>query len=57
MFRNGERAGAVLTRATRPPEVVGALEAVREERLTALAIAVGIAVVLGLIVASLSRCA
>jgi signal transduction histidine kinase/HAMP domain-containing protein len=53
VFRNGELAGAVLTRATRPPEVVGALEAVREERLTALAIAVGIAVVLGLIVASL----
>jgi signal transduction histidine kinase/HAMP domain-containing protein len=53
VFRNEERAGAVLTRATRPPEVVGALEAVREERLTALAIAVGIAVVLGLIVASL----
>jgi signal transduction histidine kinase/HAMP domain-containing protein len=53
VFRNGEIAGAVLTRATRPPEVVGALEAVREERLTALAIAVGIAVVLGLIIASL----
>ena len=53
VFRNRELAGAVLTRATRPPEVVGALEAVREDRLTALAIAVGIAAVLGLIVASL----
>ena len=53
VFRDGEIAGALLTRATRPPEVRGALEAVREDRLTALAIAVGIAVLLGLVVASL----
>ena len=53
VFRNGEIAGAVLTHATRPPEVVGALEAVEEERITALAIAVGIAVLIGTIVASL----
>jgi signal transduction histidine kinase len=53
VFRNGEIAGATLTRATTPPEVRGALEAVREDRLTALAIAVGIAVLLGLVVASL----
>ena len=53
VFRGGEIAGALLTRATRPPEVVGALEAVEEDRLTALAIAVAIAVLIGSIVASL----
>jgi two-component system, OmpR family, phosphate regulon sensor histidine kinase PhoR len=53
VFRDGEIAGAVLTRATRPAEVRGALEAVEQDRLRALAIAVGLAVLLGLIVASL----
>jgi two-component system phosphate regulon sensor histidine kinase PhoR len=53
VFRSGEIAGSLLTRATRPPEVVGALEAVEEDRLTALAIAVAIAVLIGSIVASL----
>src|SRR5919106_2929265 len=53
VFRDGEIAGALLTRATTPPEVRSALAAVREDRLTALAIAVTIAVLLGLIVASL----
>jgi signal transduction histidine kinase/HAMP domain-containing protein len=53
VFRDGEIAGAALTHATRPPEVVGALEAVREDRLTALAIAVAIAVLIGTVVASL----
>jgi signal transduction histidine kinase/HAMP domain-containing protein len=53
VFRNGEIAGALRTRATRPPEVAGALEAVEEDRLTALAIAVAIAVLIGTIVASL----
>jgi two-component system phosphate regulon sensor histidine kinase PhoR len=53
VFRDGEIAGAVLTRATTPLVVQSALEAVREDRLTALAIAVTIAVLLGLIVASL----
>ena len=53
VFRDDEIAGAVLTRATRPPEVREALEAVEQDRLRALAIAVGLAVLLGLIVASL----
>src|ERR671918_683441 len=51
VFRDAEIAGALLTRATRPAEVESALEAVREDRLTALAIAV--AVLIGTIVASL----
>jgi signal transduction histidine kinase len=53
VFRDGEVAGALLTRATTPPEVQGALEAVEEDRLTALGIAVAIAVLIGSIVASL----
>jgi signal transduction histidine kinase len=53
VFREAEIAGALLTRATRPAEVESALEAVREDRLTALAIAVAIAVLIGTIVASL----
>jgi two-component system, OmpR family, phosphate regulon sensor histidine kinase PhoR len=53
VFRDAEIAGVVLSRATRPPAVEGALEAVREDRLTALAIAVAIAVLIGTIVASL----
>src|ERR687892_1093078 len=53
VFRDAEIAGALLTRASRPPEVERALEAVREDRLTALAIAVAIAVLIGTIVASL----
>src|SRR5919106_6281646 len=53
VFRDAEIAGALLTRATRPAEVESALEAVREDRLTALAIAVAIAVLIGTIVASL----
>ncbi|HZA90188.1 MAG TPA: ATP-binding protein [Solirubrobacterales bacterium] len=53
VFRDAEIAGALLTRATRPAEVESALEAVREDRLTALAIAVAISVLIGTIVASL----
>ncbi len=53
VFRDGEIAGAVLSRATTPPEVRGTLEAVEQDRLKALGIAVGIAVLIGSIVASL----
>jgi len=53
VVRGGRIQGAVLARADQPPEVREALEAVREDRLTALAIAVGIAVLIGAIVASL----
>ena len=53
IVRHGLSRGAVLARATRPSEVQGALEAVREDRLKALGIAVGLAVLIGAIVASL----
>jgi len=53
VFRDGELAGALLTRATTPAEVLGTLEAVEEDRLTALGVAVAIAVLIGAIVASL----
>jgi signal transduction histidine kinase len=53
VFRLGQVDGAVLTRASRPEEVRSALEAVREDRLTALAIAVGIAVLTAAAIASL----
>lgn len=52
VLREGRIGGAVLARATRPPEVRSALEAVREDRLKALAIAVGLAVLIGSFVAS-----
>jgi signal transduction histidine kinase/HAMP domain-containing protein len=53
VFRLGRVDGAVLARASRPEEVRSALEAVREDRLTALAIAVGIAVLTAAAIASL----
>jgi signal transduction histidine kinase len=53
VIRRGTPRGAVLARASRPAEVRGALQAVREDRLTALGIAVGLAVFIGTIVASL----
>ncbi len=53
VFRLGRVDGAVLARATRPEEVRSALEAVREDRLTALAIAVVIAVLTAAAIASL----
>jgi signal transduction histidine kinase/HAMP domain-containing protein len=53
IIREGRPAGAVLARADQPQEVREALEAVREERLTALGIAVLLAVLIGAVVASL----
>ena len=53
VVREGKPAGTILARAGQPPEVRETLEAVREDRITALGIAVGIAVLLGAIVASL----
>lgn len=53
VIRRGSPQGAVLARVSRPAEVRGALQAVREDRLTALGIAVGLAVLIGTIVASL----
>jgi signal transduction histidine kinase/HAMP domain-containing protein len=53
LVREGERQGAILARATQPPEVREALASVREDRLKALAIAVGLSLVIGAVVASL----
>jgi signal transduction histidine kinase len=53
LMREGDLQGAVLARATQPPEVREALASVREDRLKALAIALGVAVVIGALVASL----
>ncbi len=53
VVRGGLPRGAVLARATRPSEVRGALQAVREDRLKALGIAVGLAVLIGAIVGTL----
>jgi two-component system, OmpR family, phosphate regulon sensor histidine kinase PhoR len=53
VVREGDSQGAVLARATQAPEVREALASVREDRLKALAIAVGVAVVIGALVASL----
>jgi two-component system, OmpR family, phosphate regulon sensor histidine kinase PhoR len=45
--------GAVVARATRPAEVSEAIGSVREDRLEALAIAVGVAILIGFLVATL----
>ena len=53
IVREGKLAGTILARADEPPEVREALQAVREDRITALGIAVGLAVLMGVLVASL----
>ena len=53
IVREGKLAGTILARADEPPEVREALQAVREDRITALGIAVGLAVLMGALVASL----
>jgi two-component system sensor histidine kinase ResE len=53
LMREGRIQGAVLARATQPPEVREALASVREDRLKGLAIALGLALVIGALVASL----
>jgi signal transduction histidine kinase/HAMP domain-containing protein len=53
IVREGKLAGTILARADEPPEVREALEAVREDRITALGIAVGLAVLMGALIASL----
>jgi signal transduction histidine kinase len=52
ILRDNEIDGAVVVRATRPPEVRDALQALRGDRLRALAIAVGVALLIGALVAS-----
>jgi two-component system sensor histidine kinase ResE len=53
LMREGRVQGAVLARGTQPPEVREALASVREDRLKGLAIALGLALVIGALVASL----
>jgi signal transduction histidine kinase len=52
IFRDGQIDGAVLARSTRSPEVEQAIEAVRSDRVTALGIAVAIAVLVSFLIAS-----
>lgn len=49
----GSQTGALLVLADRPPEVASALQSLQEERLTALAVAVVVAALIGFLVASL----
>jgi signal transduction histidine kinase/HAMP domain-containing protein len=53
VFRGGTVDGALLVLAKRPAEVTSALQALRGERLTALALAVIVAALIGFLVASL----
>lgn len=53
IFRGGDIDGALLVLAKRPAEVTSALQALRGERLTALALAVIVAALIGFLVASL----
>ncbi len=53
IFRDGSLDGAVLVQAERPPEVTDALASLRDERLTALGLAVLVAAIIGFLVASL----
>lgn len=52
VFREGRPAGAVLARAERPEELQTALDEIRRDRLTAALIAVGIAILIGFVIAS-----
>ncbi|CAN5429396.1 sensory box histidine kinase PhoR [soil metagenome] len=52
VFRNGSIDGAVLAKADRPPELQEAINAVRGDRITALVIALSVAVLISFLVAS-----
>ena len=52
IFRNGRLSGALLARAERPEEIERAIDALRGDRLTAAAIAVAVAVVIGFLIAT-----
>jgi HAMP domain-containing protein len=52
LIRDGIIGGAVLARAARPPELQEAIEAVRGDRLTALGVAVLVAVAISFLIAS-----
>jgi signal transduction histidine kinase len=52
IFRDGRFSGAVLARADRPEEIERTIDALRGDRLTAAAIAVAVAVVIGFLIAT-----
>ena len=52
IFREGATAGAMLARADRPPELQEAINAVRGDRITALGVAVLVAVAISFLIAS-----
>jgi signal transduction histidine kinase len=52
VFRDGRLAGAIIARAERPQEIARSLESLRGDRLAAAAIAVGIAVLIGFLIAT-----
>jgi two-component system, OmpR family, phosphate regulon sensor histidine kinase PhoR len=52
LFRNGRISGAVLARADQPEEIERTIDALRGDRLTAAAIAVAVAVVIGFLIAT-----
>jgi signal transduction histidine kinase len=52
VFRNARSAGAVLARAERPEELQAAIEEARGDTLTAALVAVGVAVLIGFVIAS-----
>ena len=52
VFRNGRLTGALLARAERPQEIAQAVEALRGDRLTAAAVAIAVAIVIGFLIAT-----
>jgi signal transduction histidine kinase len=52
LIRDGRISGALLARAERPEEIERTIDAIRGDRLTATAIAVGVAVVIGFLIAT-----
>ena len=52
VFRDGRLSGALLARAERPQEITQAIEALRGDRLTAAAVAIAVAIVIGFLIAT-----
>jgi signal transduction histidine kinase len=52
IFSNGRLSGALLSRAERPEEIERTIDEIRDDRLTAAAIAVAVAVVIGFLIAT-----
>jgi signal transduction histidine kinase len=52
VFRDGRLSGALVARAERPQEITQAIEALRGDRLTAAAVAIAVAIVIGFLIAT-----